>query len=296
MREGVLVETLKQVVAFHDPKIMEILVVDQTAEHEKSTHKYLTESSRSGLFQWIKVPQPSLTHARNSGLAAAVGEIILYLDDDIQIPPDLFRAHLQAYRDGVDAVTGQVYNCIDPTHPPELSAPEDNTYRHVDYDEAQSAVNISGGNHSIRKKVALAIGGYDELFIGSAMAEDHDFARRLLARGFRIWYTPEAWILHLCWPGGGCAVLGEAIWPEWTHTANLFLYAFRHARQQGNFWYYMWLAVRTGPARKEIVLRPHRWAMAWFGWLKGMKYGFVHRNEWPGRRGKEEGRRMKGEG
>jgi GT2 family glycosyltransferase len=130
----------------------------------------------------------------------------------------------------------------------------------------------------VRREAALGIGGYDPAFVGSALAEDMDFCRRLILAGHGIWYDPEAWIIHLALKRGGCAVdSAQKIWPEWHHSGTLWLYAFRHGFKQHNFLLYVWMALRHGPLRRENVMAPLRWPSAWYGFFKGMIYGWRHR-------------------
>lgn len=277
LREQVLVETCRQVMEVMDSGTMELLVVDQTPGHEQEVERFLLGQEQEGCLRRVCPDRPSLTGARNVALREARGEVVLFLDDDILIPPHLFRSHLRWYDDpAIAAVTGEVYNCRDPEKPPPLDGPGKGTYRHSGVDRPQRANNTSGGNHSVRRKAALSIGGFDERFVGSALGEDLDFSQRIMLAGGTIWYDPEAWIIHLGIKSGGCGVSGVKIWPEWTHSANLMLYAFRHGRRQGNFRSMVWMALRNGPLRKEIVHNPLRWPKAWWGFMRGLVYGLKY--------------------
>jgi glycosyltransferase involved in cell wall biosynthesis len=276
-REGVLVDTLVQIMAVKDPG-MEILVVDQTPRHEPATASRLQAWVEAGALRHIQLPKPSLTAARNTALREGRGDVVLFLDDDVRVPTRLFREHVRFYCDAnVAAVTGQVHNCIDPDQPPSLDHPEQGTRPHSLVQKVCTANNISGGNHSVRREVALAIGGYDEAFQGSALGEDLDFAQRLILAGHRIMYNPDAWIIHLGIRSGGCAVGRGSPWPEWQHSSGLLLYAFRHGRRQGNFRHIIWMALRNGPLRREVAVNPCRWPAAWWGFAQALAYGWHHR-------------------
>ncbi|MCO5044971.1 MAG: glycosyltransferase family 2 protein [Kiritimatiellae bacterium] len=276
-REGVLLDTLDQVLAAK-PADAEVLVVDQTADHEVATLQRLQTWVDAGDIRWIQQQPPSLTSARNRALREARGGIVLFLDDDVRVPPSLFAEHLRLYRDSsVAAVTGQVWNCRDPENPPFIENPTQGTYPHSHVAEQVDARNISGGNHSVRRSVALAIGGYDPAFRGSALGEDMDFSQRLLLAGHRIIYNPDAWIIHLGIRSGGCAVGAGSPWPEWQHAGSLLLYAFRHGRRQKNTSHIVWMALRNGPLRREVATNPIKWPGAWCGFLRGVAYGWRHR-------------------
>lgn len=276
-RERVLVETLGQVLSSL-PDGAEVLVVDQTAGHEAATSAALAAWESSGAIRRVVLDRPSLTVARNTALREARGEIVLFLDDDVRVPPQLVAEHLRFFEDpSVAAVTGQVYNCVDPSSPPPLDDPTRGTRAHSSVDRVVDARNISGGNHSVRREAALAIGGYDPAFRGSALGEDMDFSQRLLQAGHRIVYNPAAWIIHLGIRTGGCAVGAGSGWPEWQHAGSLMVYAFRHSRRQRNFGTILGMALRNGPLRREVVVRPWHWPGAAWGFLRGVAYGWRHR-------------------
>ncbi|HMP90068.1 MAG TPA: glycosyltransferase [Kiritimatiellia bacterium] len=282
LREQVLIDTCAQLLEHMDPVDMELLVIDQTPLHESQVKEWLQINASQGKIRHIRQNTPSLTQARNTGLIQARGEIVLFLDDDVIIHKDLLENNLRWYRSAeIGAVTGEVYNCTDPLNPPPLDHPELGTRRHSGINVAQYAKNTSGGNHSVRRLLALSSGGYDEQFVGSALAEDLDFSQRLMAAGGKIWYDPEAWIIHLGLKSGGCGVSGTRIWPEWMHSANLLLYAFRHGKRQKNTVRFLWMSLRNGPLRKEIIIRPWRWPGAVIGFVRGLVYGWRHRHPPP---------------
>lgn len=281
-REEVLLSTLAQLVALPGAPRLELLVVDQTPSHEAATEEALRSWERSGAIRRLMLQPPSLTAARNAALRSARADVVLFLDDDMVVPAHLAQEHLRLFADpSVAAVTGEVFNCLDWRRPPPLDRPREGTRAHSGVAEECDARNISGGNHSVRRSVALAVGGYDEQFVASALGEDLDFSQRLLTAGHRIRYNPAAWIIHLGYPRGGCGITGNAQWPEWSHSANLLLYAFRHSRRQKNTLHILWMALRNGPLRKEMLRQPHRWPAAWWGFVMGAVYGWKHRRTPP---------------
>jgi GT2 family glycosyltransferase len=288
-REDVLIDTCAQVMQ-QMGRDMELLVIDQTASHSPRVQETLEGWQRAGKIRYIFQSEPSLTKARNRALQEAAGDIVLFLDDDVILSEHCIAHHLRWYEQpSIAAVSGETYNCLDPDHPPPMDQPTLNTRRHCGTDSAGPAGTTTGNNHSVRRDVALAIGGYDPRFVGSALAEDMDFCRRLIRSGYTVWYDPEAWLIHLTLKTGGCGVSGVRLWPEWMHSGNFMLYAFRHGVADGSFLAMLWQALRHGPLRKENVLHLSHWPSAWAGFIRGVGYGWKHRR-WPTKNGLEERR------
>jgi GT2 family glycosyltransferase len=66
-----------------------------------------------------------------------------------------------------------------------------------------------GGNFSIRKQVALDLGGFDENFVKVAYRFEAEFAERLLATRARILFQPTASVIHLKIATGGTRSFGH---------------------------------------------------------------------------------------
>ena len=64
-REQVLLDTVKSLLELYPPAL-EILVVDQTEIHEKTTEENLAAWDRERSIRWIRLKQPSTTCMRVS--------------------------------------------------------------------------------------------------------------------------------------------------------------------------------------------------------------------------------------
>ena len=278
-RDEHLTNLLAQLLPLVDPHRMEILIIDQTTKRSPDVENQLVRLEHENPVHRLRQNTPSLTRARNRAIAEARGSIILFLDDDIIIPPHLLQAHLDVY-DQVDvsAVTGQVHNWNSLPPRPTLETPLENTIPYSTQNHPGPTRTLSGGNHSIRTCVAKKAGGFDEAFIAAALGEDLDFSRRLLKQNELIWYNPDAWIIHLGEKTGGCEVsLSTTIWKGWTHPTGLLIYALRHTDTAKGFLSMAWMAFRHGPGRRDIVVRPHYWLPSLWGFLKAIKYAMAHR-------------------
>ena len=96
-RNRVLVETIEALLAL-DPPPLDLLLVDQTPLHDAFTDAALSSWHQQGHIRWLRLQRPSITVAMNVALEQAVGERVLFLDDDIIPDPHLLKAHLEAGR------------------------------------------------------------------------------------------------------------------------------------------------------------------------------------------------------
>ena len=84
-RELVLRNIISQVLSQDYPSF-ELIVIDQSLAHEPETELFLQEYS--GQFANYHLQEPNVAAARNYGISCAKGEIILFLDDDVEINPN----------------------------------------------------------------------------------------------------------------------------------------------------------------------------------------------------------------
>lgn len=136
--------------------------------------------------------------ARNRGVDRAVGELVVFLDDDMELDPGFLRAHVAFHEANPGAVgVGNVVN-----HPEIVMAPID---RYMSTRGAQKIRNrgplpwryFSTNNASVRRADLAAVGGFDEGFTTYGF-EDLELAYRLeRERGTRFGFVEDARSLHI---------------------------------------------------------------------------------------------------
>ena len=240
-RGAILCETIELLLAL-DPRALEIVIVDQTREHPPQIAARLQAWHDANAIRWLRLAQPSITHAMNIALAEGTSAQVLFLDDDIIPAPNLVRAHAQALAElGVWAVVGQV---LQPGESPahfdddELrrGAVRDLEFRFT-HDTACDVQNVMAGNLSVHRERALSIGGFDEHYSAVSYRFETDFALRIVAAGGRIRYEPAASIRHLKAPGGGVRVWGDhRTSSSPAHSMGDYYFARRHVPA---FWRYV---------------------------------------------------------
>lgn len=214
MREQVLLETLEDVMK-QVPRPAEIIVVDQSPSHEMPTEERLSELDRSGAIRWVRLSVPSIPGSMNHGIRIATQPVVLFLDDDLTMPSNTVDCHAAAHCQfpQAKAVAGQV---LQPGETPKAMAVTcRRTGMHADlefpfFSSAGDWVsNVMAGNLSVNRDFALQIGGFDENFSGVAYRFETEFARRVLSRGGKIRFCPEASINHLRATRGGTRSSGS---------------------------------------------------------------------------------------
>jgi GT2 family glycosyltransferase len=217
-REATLRETIADVLQQDYPHY-EVMVIDQTEVHEPETQQYLDQLAAAQKIRLYHVTWASLPGARNYAVRRATGEVILFIDDDVQLQQGFLAAHARNYQDRpeVGAVAGRVFDRLKLAKsapglviedlPPEASDPGI-AWFHLDLVHTvkpQSVITARGCNMSFRQEIFTKQGvWFDERFRGSAVREESDFCLRLRSTGFQVWYDPEASLVHLGEETGGC--------------------------------------------------------------------------------------------
>lgn len=197
-REAPLRRAISSVLRQSYPHI-ETIVVDQTKQHEPATTSVLTS------VQVVHQDEPHITKARNAGLKRAQGGIILYIDDDVEVPENFIEEHVKNYNHPrVASVTGTIIEST-PQQPARISRDQLKDWWHITFRHEKEGpiARVAGGNMSFRTELLREIGGFDENFSGVAWGEETDVSFRLRARGHTLWFDPQAQVTHFSAPQGG---------------------------------------------------------------------------------------------
>lgn len=224
----------------------EILLVDQTLEHPSEVELELQRLHDAGLIRWVRLPEPSIPHAMNVGLRVAKSEIVLFLDDDIIPGNNLVRMHVAAQA-GSTLVAGMVLQPGEQLEHLRTGEP----FRFTS-DVPAEIPEFMGGNFSVRRDMALALGGFDENFGGAAYRFEAEFAWRYRNAHGLIRYEPRAMIHHLAIPTGGTRAHGHhlrTIRP--THSVGAYYYLLK-TRPDGWLWQVAWRPLRSVRTRHHL--------------------------------------------
>jgi len=186
----------------------EIVVVDNSADR---TAEAVAAAHPTTVY--VHEPRPGLSRARNTGIAAARGELAAFTDDDVELPANWTAEIVRAFDDPqVDAVTGLVLPArldTDAQRAFQLElggftsrfAPLRFDSRFLE-DTRRMGPQVwrvgAGANMAFRRRLFAELGGFDvRLGAGaSGCSEDSEFWYRILAAGGVCLYEPRACVYH----------------------------------------------------------------------------------------------------
>ena len=183
------------------PDASEVIVVLDGDDPETLNLVGRMAGSSPGSLVALSQPRAGQGAARNRGITAARGRVVLMLDDDIVADPGMVEAHLVHHQDAPRRVV------IGPL-PIERLEPEpahhrvirkwwERELRHM----ARPAHRFTfrdfvTGNVSVSRAMLAETGGFDPAFTGYGR-EDYELGARLLAAGAEFVFEPAASGLHL---------------------------------------------------------------------------------------------------
>ena len=161
-------------------------------------------SGKNGIRCWqVREPVPGKCRAQNRTIPLTKGNLIAFLDDDVEVVPEWLEA-ISSFFDlhPHDVMQGSI-----------LMRPEDQKndalqkalyrYRTVDFlnyefPRGTDIKTLTGGNMTVRRAVFDEVGLFDERLGpgGLGISEDVEFANRVLKAGKRIGWEPKAGVYN----------------------------------------------------------------------------------------------------
>jgi glucosyl-dolichyl phosphate glucuronosyltransferase len=158
---------------------------------------------------YVKEPYQGLSRARNAGLKAASGELVVFTDDDVEPCPEWIVEYWTAFRDRPTGFYfgGPVDSLLETGKMDEkLLRLAPWSVRGLDWGTEPRKLGAGekfiSGNWACRAQDLRAIGGFDvHLGLGAAAdqvrtGEESDVMERLKERGLSPWYLPGARLMH----------------------------------------------------------------------------------------------------
>jgi len=224
----------------------------------------------------IREPRPGVSHARNRALAEARGDLLVFVDDDVDCTPGFLEEHYRALSDpAVHATGGRIVPRLPPGSPDwlvdglgrEIGGP---TARYDFGDREQEILErarVRPGlslpftcNCGVRRGLALKAGGFrtdlgwtaDGRRIGG---EDTELFSRMRNLGGRMLYLPGATVVH--------RIREERVTPSYFRQWNV-AYGRASVRMKGRPGFWRGLGIVCGQ-----LFRYLRYALVPARWLRG---------------------------
>ncbi len=180
---------------------VEIVIVEQEGEKDR-----VKEAKKLGV-KYFNFKKANTSVAKNLGWRRAGGEIIVFLDDDVETTEGFLEAHVEKYQNSqVIGVAGRVINDEDKLEQ-NLAVETGKTnllatkFGYKFWSTKEQEVDfVYGCNMSFRRKVLEQVGGFDERF--KKIFEEVDLSRRVKKYG-KLIFAPKALVYHHRAPRGG---------------------------------------------------------------------------------------------
>lgn len=201
-RARLLASTIDQVETQTLPQDQyEVIVVDNNS-HDETLRVLVEKAAEYPNLQFSSQSKPGAAATRNEGLRIASGEIILFIDDDIEADPNLLSAHLEYHHENPNlSVIGKIQTGWESTRDPFLRYLRDQGIFNS-YSVAGQRMDFAcyhTGNVSTPRDMLAEIGGFNEHFAVYGM-EDIELGYRLKEMGYRMMYGENAVAIHHYFP------------------------------------------------------------------------------------------------
>ena len=189
-------------------------VVDQSNDDatEQAVTPHVREDSR---VHYLRIPPRGSNNARNLGAAAGHAPYIAFTDDDCRADPGWLHnlvselSHAETWAAFGRILPDETYHPVLPAGARPVSeaihlALKDSAERRVYVGNRFDLSFGHGANMGFRRDRYEELNGFDELLgVGAPLRSwpERDFGYRILARGGRIVYTPDALLYHRHWRG-----------------------------------------------------------------------------------------------
>lgn len=208
-RPADLLTCLRSVVT-QEPRPDEIVVVDQSANASVSDVTGVVEPHGIRL-RYAHAPDLlGLTHARNRAVDLSSGDVVLFLDDDVELAPGYIREIMRVFeadpKGRVGGAGGLIVNLPDSLSRVQwirsglfyrgpFSVERDTLAFHLHPGtRPRRAMRLHGCDLALRRDVFRHV-RFDEGYSGYSFGEDRDFSVRV-SRRFELWWVPAARLIH----------------------------------------------------------------------------------------------------
>ena len=190
-RAGPMLDACLKSAATLDPAPREVIVALDGADPA------VLEAANSYGFRVVSNPNsPGVSATRNAGVGAATGNIVVFADSDVLLPPDHIARLVQAFADHPEA--SAVIGSYDdqPAAPGFISRYRNLLHHYTHQHGSREAQTFWAGCGAVGRKAFNEVSGFDESYRRPSV-EDIELGYRLRKAGYRIRLVPSWQVKHL---------------------------------------------------------------------------------------------------
>lgn len=209
-RAAASVATVQSVLAQETAFPYEVIVVDSSSTDDTGARMRSLAASVPGRMRYVCKPEEGISAARNAGVAAARGEIVAIVDDDVKVHAGWLDALVETYRLHPDAwcVGGRIIVQLPETRPSWFSRHSTVVMQYLSaLDRGEATVRLAfpedvwGANFSVRRDALFRVGLFDTA-LGPAgarrfVSEETELCWRIHRAGGAIYYCGQAVVSHV---------------------------------------------------------------------------------------------------
>jgi len=192
-----------------EPALWEVVVVDNnSADRTKELFDEFAAARQGFDFRLVTESRQGLSNARNRGIAAATGDIFIFIDDDQEVNEGFLKAYYDFFASNpkIVATGGMILPRYDFEPPEWLSRFTERPIAGT-LDMGSKVRMFSkgrcpgGGNMALRRSITEQVGVFDPMLGRTASmllaGEEKDLFDRIVRAGHRLYYVPEAVVYHI---------------------------------------------------------------------------------------------------
>jgi len=174
----------------------EIIVVDDGSQDEtRRVVARIHDTLVLPTLKYVKAAVTGLNAARNAGIREALGDAIMFVDDDVLAPPSWLSAMVDGFLRHPEASDfGGPTRVRLEGKGPSFCAVDRLDGEFYLGDAEVNVRGVIGANMGIRRRAIQAVGLFDESLSGSG--DETEWELRLVKAGGQIVYLPKAWLWH----------------------------------------------------------------------------------------------------
>lgn len=205
-RTDMLINTIKDLLDLKYSNY-EIIIVDQSDKIDKKIFDFVKKHYK--IIKYFHITKKSSPNAKNVGVKNCSGEIIIFIDDDVEIKEKKFiQYHLENYKNNlIGGVSGRVII----ENEKKTKNKEVGKFKYFglkqianyDSDFRVYVDSVYGCNASFSREAFNKAGGFSDIFVGNAYLEESDFSFKVKRAGYKLIFDPKPVLKHLIYKKGG---------------------------------------------------------------------------------------------